>query len=284
MKKTLDLMLALLLAISLLAPASAFALEAQPSDAETTPVLTEISFKNAVINEEFSPFNKDYTITLEDASLTPTLKSYTIDGSASIFVTYTLDEAKHQTGIVATLEFEGGTTIYNFAYSNAQAYAESSNNLLSEVTVKGGLGEVYPAINDKDTDYRLYIPSDLGVLNITATTQDVSAYCDLPAEITLSADQEAKISATVTASNGETRTYSFKIKRLDKSCDEVRAEIAAADFETLVKGELFYQKPAFIITLCAVAGGLLLLIIFIKLAKRLMIKAEDADEKDFFAE
>ena len=280
MKKTANLIFALTLFITAIFGITAYAEEA----AEAVPELSEISFKNAQINEEFNPHTRDYTITLEDETLTPTLKSYAINGEADIFVTYTTNEAKHQTGIVATLEFEGGTTIYNFAYSNAQTESESANNYLDALTVKGGLGEVYPAINEKETNYKLYIPSDLTVLNLSATTVDVSAYCDLPAEITLSPNQETKVTATVTAANGEKRSYSFKIKRLDKTCEEVKAEIQSPDFDTLVKGELFYQKPSFIIVTCSVAGGTLLLLVFIAIIKRLMVNANDEDETDFFDE
>lgn len=282
MKKAVNLMLAVMLAAAVFAPFSALGEDAPAELA--TPLLTEISFKNATIDGEFSPLKKEYTITLQDTTQTPTLKSYSIDGEAELFVTYSLDMTNHQTGIVATLEFEGGTNIYNFAYSNAKNDSDSPNNLLSELTVKGGLGEVYPAINEKDTEYSLYIPSDMTVLNLTAVTQDVNAGCACTKEFTLKPDQKLEFEATVTAANGDTRVYTFKVKRLDKTTEEVKAEIADPNFETLVKGELFYQKPVFMITVCAAAGGLLLLILFIRLAKRLMVKAGDPEEQGFFEE
>ena len=163
-----------------------------------------------------------------------------------------------------------------------QAYEQNGNNLLDSVQCK--LGEVYPAINEKLSDYKLYIPSDMTVLQLTAVPQDIGAYCEIPKEIELGANQEPTISATIIASNGESKKYNFKIKRLDKTCEEVKAEMASSDFETLVKGELFYQKPAFYITASATAGGLLLLMVFLAVAKRLTVKPEDADEMPFFAE
>lgn len=277
MKKAIRIFSVTVLMILLSVPLYAFA-----ETAETNPVLTEISFKNAVINEDFTPYTNDYTITLEDPSVTPALKSYAIDGEAEIFVTYHLDETKHQTGIIVTLEYNSGTNVYNFTYTNALTYQESDNNLLSGVNCK--YGEVYPAISDKLTDYKLYIPSDLTVLHLSAVTQDVSAYYDLPKEISLSADQEPSISIMVTASNGDTRIYHFKIKRLKKTTEEVIREMANPDFESLVKGEFFYQKPTFAIALISAAGGLVLILFLLSLAKKIIVRAEDPDEPDFFAQ
>ena len=279
MKKLMNLMIVLSAVPLLLTPVTVLAEDTVPQP-EATPVLSEISFRNAEINEEFSPFINDYTLTLEDSTLTPTLKSYEVKGTAEVFVTYSLDEAKHQTGIVVTLEYESGTTVYDFTFSNAQTYSGSANNCLYELNCR--LGEVYPAINDKDTEYKLYIPSDLTTLQLSAATQDIGAYCEIPKEIELNADQEPNITVTVTASNGETRQYNFKVKRLNKTSEQVRAEMNSPDFETLVKGELFYQKPSFIITVLASAGGILLIVVFVSLAKRLTVKAEDADEVEFF--
>ena len=272
--------LILLGAVALLGSMATPAL-AEDAPADSRPVLTAIAFKNAAVNEPFSPTENEYTLTLDDPTATPTLKSYAIEGDAELFVTYVLDDAKHQTGVTVTLEYENGTNIYTFGFANAKTYTESANNYLAEVQCR--LGEVYPALSEKTTDYRLYIPSDMTLLQLTVVTQDVGAYCDLPQQIEVAAGQEPTISATVIASNGESRQYNFKLTRLDKTTEEVKAALASPDFETLVKGELFYQKPAFLVTVGAVGGGLVLLWLFLLLAKRLTVKTEDADEVPFFA-
>ena len=56
------------------------------------------------------------------------------------------------------------------------------------------------------------------------------------------------------------------------------------DFESLVKGELFYQKPSFIIGIACAAAGIILIALFIIIAKRLTVKVEDEDEISFFEE
>ena len=55
--------------------------------------LTQIEFNNATINEEFSKDVFEYTVTLEDSSITPTLKSYKLSSKGNILVTYEFDEA-----------------------------------------------------------------------------------------------------------------------------------------------------------------------------------------------
>lgn len=255
---------------------------AEETTAPATPVLSTIEFKNASINEPFSSASNEYTLTLEDPTKTPTLKSYTIEGDAEIFVTDTLDEAKHKTGIKVILEYASGTTVYSFTYTNAETYSDSANNYLASVTCR--YGEVYPAINENQTDYTLYIASDLTTLELKAVTEDVGAYCELSPQIALSAEQELPISATVIAANGDARSYTFKIKRLNKTCAEVQAEMARPDFKTLAEGERFYQKPGFWITVGAVGGGLLLLLLFAWIAKRLTVNTQDQQEEPFFDE
>ena len=259
-----------------------FAFAADETTAPAKPVLSTVEFKNAVINEPFSPDANEYTLTLEDPSQTPTLKSYTIDGEADIFVTDVLDETKHKTGVKVTLEYTGGTTVYTFSFANAEAAGDSANNYLASVTCP--YGEVYPAINENQTEYTLYIASDLTELKLKAVTEDVGAYCELSPLIELGANQELPISATVIAANGDARTYTFKIKRLNKTCAEVQAAMESPDFETLVTGELFFQKPAFWLTASAVVGGLLLLALFAWIAKRLTVNTQDTQEEPFFAE
>lgn len=248
--------------------------------AEDMPSLSEISFKGARINEAFSPDVREYTLTLEDSAGTPTLESYKIDGSAKLFVVYNLDAAKHQTGITVTLEYTGGSSEYTFDYVNAAYDTHSANNSLKDISC--ALCEVYPKVSSKSTNYRLYIPKDLTVLNITTVTEDVNAYCDLPKTIELSAGQEPEFSLTVTAANGDTKAYSLKIKRLNKTAEELAAEIEDGGYKEIVKSELFYNNPVFIIAVAAAAFGIIALLVMLRLFRRITVKAEDENETEFF--
>ena len=250
------------------------------SSAPKTPTLNSISFKNASIEGEFLPYVNEYALTLDDPEVTPTLEDYEINGEAEMFVEYLLDAANHQTGICVTLEYESGSNKYNFIYSNAHVYPESDNNYLSELSCR--YTELYPALSRDNESYRLYIPSDMTVLNLYVAAENVGAYCNLPREITIGDKKESKLSATVTASNGETRVYSVQIKRLRMNTAEVVEEMSKPDFKTLVESERFYNNPVFYIILFSIAGGVAAVYFIVALAKRLTVKAADEDEVEFF--
>ena len=249
-------------------------------EADPVPVLESISFNNAKIEGEFSPYENEYSLTLDNPEISPTLEDFKVKGIANLFVNYILDEAHHQKGICVTLEYESGSTIYNFNYTNAIVYKITSDNSLLEVT--GKAVEVYPEISEKNSNYRLYIPSDMTVLKLSAVTHDVSAYCNVPEEIEIALDQQPVIPLTVTASNGETRLYKFTVRRVDKTTEEVEELMRSPDFKTLAEDELFYRNPLFYIILGGAVCGIIIIIFFVSLAKRISVKAEDEDEETFF--
>ena len=244
------------------------------------PYLESISFTNAEIDGGFSKDKTNFTVTLNDPSESPMLKSYKVSGDAKVFVTYDYDELSRQTGIIVTLSFERGSIIYTFSYSNAQEYAVNGNKNLSALTCE--YTEVQPAINSEDTVYKLYIPSDLTKLDITPVTEDVNARCE-PLRIEINAEQQPELSFTVVASDGSTKHYKFKIKRVDKTVEEVKAEMEAEDFVTFVTNEKFYEKPLFTIIVCSVAGGILVIAILAAVTKRITINPYDKEEKSFYA-
>lgn len=248
--------------ILLLIPLNAFA--NQP------PVLKSISFENGVIEEEFSSENHFYHLKLENVSVEPTLDSIDLSGKGEPFVTYMYDASNQQTGIKVTIEYDGGSEEYEFIYSNVPNYKKSSDNSLKSLECTGC--EVYPTFDEKITDYKLFVPSDMTVLKLNAVTSDENASCDLVKEFSLSAEQEPEITFTVTASNGDEKEYSLRVRRLDKNTEQVKAEMASPDFTTFNVDEQIHRKPVFIISAVSTAGGLILLFIFIKIAKRLAEK------------
>ena len=248
--------------------------------AEDIPELTDIAFSGAKVNEAFYSENHEYTLTLDNPAVTPTLKSYRMNGSAKLFVNYNLDSAKHQTGITVTLEFDDGSSAYTFNYANANYDTHSENNYLKDISC--GLCRVYPKVSPKLTRYRLYIPSDLTVLKIAAVTEDVNAYCDLPKNISLAPDQEPELSLTVTAANGKTRPYRLKIKRLSKTSAEIEREIENGSYNSVLRNEMIYKNPVFIVSVCAVSGGAAAVLALIVILRRVTVKAEDEDETEFF--
>lgn len=281
MKKRISLLFAAVAAlICALSPMAAFADEyVQPMPLTNVPYLETISFNNAEIDGGFQKNKTMYTITLEDPDLSPTLAGYYINGDANVFVTYGYDGFNHQNAVIVTLTFENGSVIYTFKYSNVSEFTLSSNANL--IGIASDYGEVQPAMNDTETNYKLYIPSDLTQLDITPITQDINAHCD-PLSIEINKSQEPVLSLTVSASDGTTKNYRFKVRRVNKTMAEVKEEKNNPAFISFVDGELFYQRPIFSIILLSAAGGLLAVYIIVKITRRVTVSAYDSSEKPFY--
>ena len=272
---------ALLTALILLVTCTA--VPAAAADNTELPCLTSISFKNAVIDQEFRSDNMTYTITLKDNSLSPTLESYTLKGECELFIDYSYNEAKQQTGITATIEYPTGSTIYTFTYSNPASYELNSNNFLAQLNCN--YGELVPALNEDDTEYTLYIPQDLTSLSVYPVPQDTNAYCaQSPIDITLNEGQELDITIDCTASDGSVRQYLISINRVEKTVDEVKKEIEKNGAVSLIQGTRFYEKDEFFIILFSVVGGIIILVLLYKLTRRIMLNPYDPDEVPFFDE
>ncbi len=243
------------------------------------PYLETISFNNAEIDGGFQKNKTMYTITLANPSVSPTLGGYLVSGEANVFVTYGYDGLNHQNAIIVTLSFENGSVIYTFNYSNVAEFTLSSNANL--VGLESEFGEVQPAMNDTDTEYKLYIPKDLTQLDITPVTQDINAHCD-PLSIEINNTQQPKLSVTVLASDGTTKKYTFDVRRVEKTMEEVKAEKNNPAFISFVDGELFYQKPIFSVICIAAAAGVIVILIAAKIARRITVNVYDNEEKPFY--
>lgn len=279
MKKAVKLLLISALGlIFTFTPFSASASEIQPLG--SVPYLTSISFNNAEIEGGFNQSKTTFNLVLADNAVSPSLKDYAVNGSADLFVTYNYDETNRQTGITVTLSFENGTVFYTFHYKNAEKPAVNGNADLLGVICE--LGELQPAFDKNTTAYKLYLPSDLTHFEMAAVTEDINAYC-APIYMELRENQETDFSFVVTASDGTTKTYKFKIKRVNKTMAQVKAEMAQDGFESFVDGELFYQKPIFNIVFFSAVGGIAVIAVLIVITKRITVNPYDMDEKDFYS-
>ena len=279
MKKAVKLLLISALGlIYTFTPFSASASEVQPLG--SVPYLTSISFNNAEIEGGFNQSKTTFNLVLADNAVSPSLKDYAVSGSADLFVTYNYDETNRQTGITVTLSFENGTVFYTFHYKNAKKPAVNSNADLLGVVCE--LGELQPAFDKNTTAYKLYLPSDLTHFEMAAVTEDINAYC-APINMELRENQETDFSFVVTASDGTTKTYKFKIKRVKKTMAQVKAEMAQDGFESFVDGELFYQKPIFNIVFFSAVGGIAVIAVLIVITKRITVNPYDSDEKEFYS-
>ncbi len=247
---------------------------------KNAPYLENISFSNADIYGGFRMDETRFTLTLKNPNQSAALQSYSVNGSANVLATYQYDDANRQTGIIVTLEFDSGSVIYTFTYSNAPEYSVNSNANLADINCE--YGEVRPEINSEDTAYKLYVPNDLTEINITPVTQDINATAtSMP--VTLREGQETEIPITVTASDGSTKKYIFDIIRVNKTTEEVKAEMAQPGYVSFVAGERFYEQPVFAVTVGAVAGGLIVILIIAAIVKRVAANPYDTEEKEFYS-
>lgn len=249
------------------------------SPIESAPYLESVLFKNAEIEGGFELGKTAFDLILENPANSPVIKNYRVNGKANVFVTYNYDKSNHQTGMQITLAFESGSVIYTFNYKNAQQYQITDNANLAAICCE--FGEVQPQITDDNTSYKLYIPSDLTRISITPITQDVNAFC-AGVDIELNEKQEPEISLTVKASDGSTRNYKFKVKRVRKTVAEVQEEMMSEDYVSFANSEILHRRPEFAVVVCASLGGAAALIIAAVLMKRFIVNPYDKDEKEFY--
>ncbi len=275
MKKILPALLCLICLIS----GCIFA-NAAEAPIQNAPYLESITFSNADIDGGFKTGETYFTLTLQNPNQSAALQSYKINGSANVIAAYTYDNTNRQTGITVTLEFDSGSVIYTFTYSNAPEYEVNSNANLAGINCE--YTEVRPEINSKDTAYKLYVPSDMTQINITPVTQDINATAS-STPVMLREGQETEIPITVTASDGTTKKYTFEIIRVSKTTEQVKAEMAQPGYVSFVDGERFYEQPVFAVTAGAVVGGIIVIVIIAAIVKRVAANPYDEDEKEFYS-
>ena len=113
-----------------------------PAFAAQAPVLERIAFSGATIVGQFKSDVYQYQLVLDNAAVSPKLKSYKVQGEGNLFVTYDTDSTNHQTAVVVTLSYDTGSAKYTFTYKNAAAYVKNSENHLDSITCT--LGELEP--------------------------------------------------------------------------------------------------------------------------------------------
>ena len=272
MRRNISLFLAFILIC-----ASIFSTPLNALAVDDIPSLNSISFKNAKLDTKFSRDNQKYTITLENNNVTPTLEKYDISGEAELFINYIYDDTNHQTGITATLQYEAGSRIYEFKYSNPATYIENGNNFLSEIYAP--YSELIPDLNEQDNSYDLYIPCDMTNITITPVTSDINAYC-APVTLILNEKQTPTITLSCTASNGKVRDYVISIKRVDKTTDEVEYEMSQKGYESFVDEERLLEKPEVIIIVLSLVGGAGAILALFFITKKKILKPDNNDEEN----
>lgn len=279
MKKSVKFIVCAVLLLALAMPFGVLAKDSKQSKTVDAPTLQSIEFNDAEIDGEFVPTEFYYKINVSSSGETPTLKSYKVSNGSEIFVTYNQTEGMN--GINVEVKNDTRSTIYSFEYSYGNTDLKiNSNNNLKELDCK--LGYVYPALNNEDTSYQLYIPSDMTELKLTAVPEDMGASCNVPQSVKMTTEQNPTFEASIIASDGTMKVYTFEVKRLGITSKELKRELKNNSYEDIIKSEVFHKSPRFKVLIFGILGGIIVLIIAVMLLKRVAVKAQDEDETEFF--
>lgn len=278
MKKTIKALLCVAMMLAVVVPFTVFAGDKAESKTVKAPTLQSIEFNDAEIEGDFSPTQFYYNINVNSDGETPTLKKYKVSKGAEIFVTYNQDGVN---GINVEVKNVTLSTNYFFEYK----YNDVNVNLNSNTNLKEldcELGCVYPAINNEETYYQLYIPKDMTELKLTAVPEDLGASCNVPKEFKMTTEQNPIIEASVVSSDGTLKSYKFEVKRLGLTSKELKKELKNNSYEDIIKNEVFHKSPQFKVMLLGIFGGIVILAIAVLILKRVAVKAQDDDETEFF--
>lgn len=278
MKKTIKALLCVAMMLAVVVPFTVFAGDKAESKTVKAPTLQSIEFNDAEIEGDFSPTQFYYNINVNSDGETPTLKKYKVSKGAEIFVTYNQDGVN---GINVEVKNVTLSANYFFEYKyNDVNVNPNSNTNLKELDCE--LGCVYPAINNEETYYQLYIPKDMTELKLTAVPEDLGASCNVPKEFKMTTEQNPIIEASVVSSDGTLKSYKFEVKRLDLTSKELKKELKNNSYEDIIKNEVFHKSPQFKVMLLGIFGGIIILAIAVLILKRVAVKAQDDDETEFF--
>lgn len=278
MKKTIKALLCVVMMLTVVVPFTVFAGDKAESKTVKAPTLQSIEFNDAEIEGDFSPTQFYYNINVNSDGETPTLKKYKVSKGAEIFVTYNQDGVN---GINVEVKNVTLSANYFFEYK----YNDVNVNLNSNTNLKEldcELGCVYPAINNEETYYQLYIPKDMTKLKLTAVPEDLGASCNVPKEFKMTTEQNPIIEASVVSSDGTLKSYKFEVKRLGLTSKELKKELKNNSYEDIIKNEVFHKSPQFKVMLLGIFGGIVILAIAVLILKRVAVKAQDDDETEFF--
>lgn len=278
MKKTIKALLCVVMMLAVVMPFTTFAGDKAESKTVKAPTLQSIEFNDAEIEGEFSPTKFYYKLIVNSDGETPTLKKYKVSKGSEIFVTY---NQEGMNGINVEVKNVTLSANYFFEYKyNDVSVKLNSNTNLKELNCE--LGCVYPALNNEETSYQLYIPKDMTELKLTAVPEDLGAFCNVPKEFKMTTEQNPIIEASVVSSDGTLKSYKFEVKRLGLTSKELKKELKNNSYEDIIKNEVFHKSPQFKVMLLGIFGGIIILAIAVLILKRVAVKAQDDDETEFF--
>ena len=282
MKKIIPILLSIFIVLNTFI--SAFAVDetiaAEETAKQESPILISILFNNASIDGEFNPDIKKYKITVDNKKVVSISSYVSSDIYAEVLLTDIVDGENRVCGHKLKLKNDGGSNEYIFEYSNLKKASTSKNARLKDI--KFNYGELSPKFQPNKYKYTLYIPSDLSILTINASTENKDASVSGPIEIVLGQGDAAPLSITVTSGDTTVEaTYKLIIKRLDMTVKEYEKEISSPNFKSVIK-KSFYKQPLFIVLSLAavIVTSIITSAVVLHLKKKHKAEFEETENKD----
>ena len=200
--------------------------------------------------------------------------------SGRLYITYNVNEAGAETGIVATVQTQNARRRYEFTYTNVDDVVVNSDASLA--SIEFNCAYLADDIYEDMPSYTLYIPSDLTVLNIYPVANDANAVCSGPFEFVLEPDQNPAVNITVTASDMTTRTYTFQTVRVSLTQAQFVRCLENGDIDTIIASRPFLSQPGVKIALGAGGFGLALLLVAVPVLRRVFLSTLPPDDIAFF--
>ena len=178
--------------------------------------LASLVVSNATISPAFDPNTTEYraSVPFETTNLQVTATAEHAGAKVTVGSTYLTEGVTSGVNVTVTAE-NGAQKVYRILTwrDNDPNYVPSDVNTMDSLEVDGFL--LSPAFDPEKLDYAVYLPYETDHLDITAQVTDTRAELTIP-ELTNIPVGKTTYEFTVTAENGEIRTYTLTVFRAEE--------------------------------------------------------------------
>lgn len=178
--------------------------------------LKSLVVSNATISPAFDPNTTEYraSVPFETTNLQVTATAEHSGAKVTVGSTYLTEGVTSGVNVTVTAE-NGAQKVYRILTwrDNDPNYVPSDVNTMDSLEIDGFL--LSPAFDPEKLDYAVYLPYETDHLDITAQVTDTRAELTIP-ELTNIPVGKTTYEFTVTAENGEIRTYTLTVFRAEE--------------------------------------------------------------------
>lgn len=193
--------------------------------------LSSLAVSNANISPKFNPNTTTYKASVKYATSSLSINAKPADSSAKIKIKNNSLKAGKVTSVNVVVTAPDGTQkTYSISTKREQDpnYVASKENSLENIKLDKGI--LSPVFDKNKTDYIIYLPYEVTVIKISATSVDKNASIKIygPEELTVG---ENSMGVICTSESGEDKEYKIKVVRAPSYENE---EDEGADIESVL--------------------------------------------------